>query len=193
MAGAYSLLPLGNRVCQKITRIVRLEMDAIGGQEFKLPALHPAELWKRSGRWDVMGEEMFRLRDRKGADLALGMTHEEIITLLALELNSYKELPQMWYQFQTKFRDEPRPKAGLMRTREFTMKDSYSFDLGPDGLDVSFDLHHEAYTRIFARLGIQAIPVEASSGAMGGSASIEFMCPSAAGEDFVVSCPNCGY
>ncbi len=150
--------------------------------------MHPAEVWKRSGRWEIMGEEMFRLRDRKGADLALGMTHEEIFTTLALELSSYRDLPQMWYQFQTKFRDEPRPKAGLMRTREFTMKDSYSFDLGPEGLDRSFDLHHEAYVRIFERLGIAAIPVEASSGSMGGSASTEFMCPSPVGEDTVVHC-----
>jgi prolyl-tRNA synthetase len=193
MAGHYSLLPLAVRVRAKVIDVIRDEMTRIGAQEYILPGLHPADIWKRTGRWDVMGEEMFRLRDRKGADLALGMTHEEIFTVLALELNSYKELPQIWYQFQTKYRDEPRPKAGLMRTREFTMKDSYSFDLGPDGLDVSFDLHHEAYTRIFARLGIQAIPVEASSGSMGGSASTEFMCPSAAGEDFVVSCPGCGY
>jgi prolyl-tRNA synthetase len=140
-----------------------------------------------------MGEEMFRLRDRKGSDLALGMTHEEIFSTLALELRSYRELPQVWYQFQTKFRDEPRPKAGLMRTREFTMKDSYSFDLAPEGLDVAFDRHHEAYARIFERLGIPAIPVEASSGAMGGSASTEFMSPSEIGEDLVVYCPACGY
>jgi prolyl-tRNA synthetase len=168
-------------------------MAQIGAQEFILPAIHPAEVWKRTGRWDAMGEELFRLRDRKGADIALGMTHEEIFTTLALELKSYRELPQIWYQFQTKFRDEPRPKAGLMRTREFTMKDSYSFDLAADGLDRSFDLHHGAYVRIFARLGIPAIPVEASSGSMGGSASTEFMCPSEAGEDFVVHCTACGY
>jgi len=159
MAGHYSLLPLAVRVRMKVMDVIREEMARIGSQEFMLPAMHPAEVWKRSGRWEIMGEEMFRLRDRKGADLALGMTHEEIFTTLALELNSYRDLPQMWYQFQTKFRDEPRPKAGLMRTREFTMKDSYSFDLGPEGLDRSFDRHHEAYVRIFARLGIDAIPV----------------------------------
>lgn len=193
MAGHYSLLPLGVRVRSKIIQIIREEMDRIGAQEFLLPGLHPAEIWQRSGRWEVMGEEMFRLRDRKGADLALGMTHEEIFTTLALELNSYRQLPQIWYQFQTKFRDEPRPKAGLMRTREFTMKDSYSFDLAAEGLDRSFDRHHEAYVRIFERLGIPAIPVEASSGSMGGSASVEFMCPSDAGEDVVVHCPACGY
>jgi prolyl-tRNA synthetase len=193
MAGHYSLLPLGVRVRSKIIQIIREEMERIGAQEFLLPGLHPAEIWQRSGRWEVMGEEMFRLRDRKGADLALGMTHEEIFTALALELNSYRQLPQIWYQFQTKFRDEPRPKAGLMRTREFTMKDSYSFDLAAEGLDRSFDRHHEAYVRIFERLGIPAIPVEASSGSMGGSASVEFMCPSDAGEDVVVHCPVCGY
>jgi prolyl-tRNA synthetase len=193
MAGHYSLLPLAVRVRTKVIETIRQEMNRIGSQEFMLPALHPADVWRRSGRWDAMGEEMFRLRDRKGADLALGMTHEEIFATLALELRSYRDLPQMWYQFQTKFRDEPRPKAGLMRTREFTMKDSYSFDLGQEGLDVSFDRHHEAYTRIFERLGIPAIPVEASSGTMGGSASTEFMCPSDVGEDLVVHCPACGY
>jgi prolyl-tRNA synthetase len=193
MAGHYSLLPLAVRVRAKVIEIIRQEMNRAGAQEFVLPAMHPAEIWRRSGRWEVMGEEMFRLRDRKGSDIALGMTHEEIFATLALELRSYRQLPQMWYQFQTKFRDEPRPKAGLMRTREFTMKDSYSFDLGPEGLDVSFDRHHDAYVRIFERLGIPAIPVEASSGTMGGSASTEFMCPSEIGEDMVVHCPACGY
>lgn len=193
MAGHYSLLPLAVRVRAKVIAVIREEMTRIGAQEFALPALHPAEIWRKSGRWEAMGEEMFRLRDRKGADLALGMTHEEIFTTLAQELNSYRELPQRWYQFQTKFRDEPRPKAGLMRTREFTMKDSYSFDLAADGLDRSFDLHHEAYQRIFARLGVPAIAVQASSGAMGGSASVEFMCPAPTGEDEVVDCPGCGY
>jgi prolyl-tRNA synthetase len=193
MAGHYSLLPFAVRVRAKVIEIIRQEMDRIGAQEFVLPAMHPAEIWKRSGRWEVMGEEMFRLRDRKGSDFALGMTHEEIFATLAQELRSYRELPQMWYQFQTKFRDEPRPKAGLMRTREFTMKDSYSFDLGAEGLDASFERHHAAYVRIFERLGIPAIPVEASSGTMGGSASTEFMCPSEIGEDLVAHCPACGY
>ncbi|MGH2706855.1 MAG: proline--tRNA ligase [Actinomycetota bacterium] len=193
MAGHYCLLALAVRVRARVIDIIREEMDRIGGQELLLPAMHPAEIWRRSGRWEIMGEEMFRLRDRKGADLTLGMTHEEVFTMLALELRSYRDLPQIWYQFQTKFRDEPRPKAGLMRTREFTMKDSYSFDEASEGLDRSFDLHHGAYTRIFERLGIPAIPVEASSGSMGGSASTEFMCPSEAGEDFVVHCPACGY
>jgi prolyl-tRNA synthetase len=193
MAGHYSLLPLAVRVRTKIVDIIRDEMSRIGAQEFVLPAMHPAEVWHRTGRWDVMGDEMFRLTDRRGADLALGMTHEEIFTLVASELKSYRELPQMWYQFQTKFRDEPRPKSGLIRTREFTMKDSYSFDVDQAGLDRSFDLHKAAYERIFARLGIPAIPVEASSGSMGGAASVEFMCPSEAGEDLVVRCPSCDY
>jgi prolyl-tRNA synthetase len=193
MAGAYSLLPLAQRVCQKITRIVRAEMDAIGGQEFKLPALHPAEIWKRSGRWQAMGEEMFRLVDRKGADVALGMTHEEVFATLAGELRSYKELPQIWYQIQAKFRDEPRPKSGVLRVREFTMKDSYSLDVAQAGLDASFQRHFEAYRKIFLRCGLDTLAVEASSGSMGGSESIEFMVESAAGEDFVASCPRCGY
>ncbi len=124
MSGVYSLLPLGQRVCAKLTRIVREEMTRIGGQEFRLPALHPAEIWKQSGRWETMGEEMFRLRDRRGGDIGLGMTHEEVFATLAGELRSYRQLPQIWYQIQTKFRDEPRPKSGLLRVREFTMKDS---------------------------------------------------------------------
>jgi prolyl-tRNA synthetase len=193
MAGHYSLLPLAVRVRAKVVTVIREEMARIGSQEFILPTLHPAEIWQRSGRWDTLGDLLFRVRDRKGADFALGVTHEEIFTTLAAELNSYKQLPQAWYQFQTKYRDEPRPKAGLMRTREFTMKDSYSFDLDTDGLDRSFDAHQAAYVRIFARLGIPAIAVEASSGAMGGSTSTEFMCPSEAGEDDVVYCPHCGY
>ncbi|QKW33866.1 proline--tRNA ligase [Actinomadura sp. NAK00032] len=192
-AGHYSLLPLAVRVRSKIIAIVREEMDAIGAQEMLLPALHPAEPWRRSGRWELMGQEMFRLRDRRGADHALGMTHEEIFATVARELSSYRQLPQQWYQFQTKFRDEPRPKGGLMRTREFTMKDAYSFDADRAGLDASFDAYQGAYTRIFARLGVPALACEASSGTMGGSGSTEFMCPSDAGEDLVAHCPSCGY
>jgi prolyl-tRNA synthetase len=192
-AGVYSLLPLGVRVCAKISRIVRREMDAIGGQEFALPALHPAELWERSGRWQAMGEEMFRLEDRRGARFALGMTHEEVFATIASELRSYRELPQIWYQIQTKFRDEPRPKSGLLRVREFEMKDSYSLDLDAAGLDASFRRHFEAYRRIFAGCGLDTLAVEASSGAMGGSESVEFMVPSEAGEDWVASCAACGY
>lgn len=192
-AGHYSMLPLGARVRSKIDRIIREEMDRIGGQQFHLPALHPAEIWKRSGRWEVMGEEMFRLKDRKQADNCLGMTHEEIFALLASEIHSYRDLPQIWYQIQTKFRDEPRPKAGVLRTREFTMKDSYSLDVDRAGLDAAFALHHEAYQRIFRRCGLDAVDVMASSGVMGGTESAEFMVPSPAGEDWIVTCPSCDY
>jgi prolyl-tRNA synthetase len=193
MAGHYSLLPLGIRVRAKVTRIIREEMNRIGAQEFLLPAMQPAQIWEKSGRLGVMGEEMFRLKDRKGAEVVLGMTHEEIFASLALELSSYRQLPQLWYQFQTKFRDEPRPKSGLIRVREFTMKDSYSFDLDEAALDASFDAHRGAYERIFARLGIPAIPAEASNGTMGGSDSIEFVCPSEAGEDQIARCPHRDY
>jgi prolyl-tRNA synthetase len=193
MAGHYSLLPLGQRVRLKVIGIIREEMNAIGVQEILMPLMHPAEPWRKSGRWELMGEEMFRLKDRRGTELALGMTHEEIVATLATELESYRQLPQMWYQFQTKLRDEPRAKAGLMRTREFTMKDSYSFDLGPAELDVSFATHRDAYVRIFERLGIPAIQVEASNGTMGGSDSTEFICLSPTGEDLIIHCPNCDY
>ena len=192
-SGHYSMLPLGWRVHQKVGEIIRQEMDAIGGQEFLLPAMHPASVWQKSGRWESMGEEMFRLTDRKGADMALGMTHEEVFATISLELASYRDLPQIWYQIQWKFRDEPRPKSGLLRVREFAMKDSYSFDIDDAGLDRSFDLHHGAYKAIFARLDLDTVPVEASSGAMGGSASIEFMVASPAGEDDVVQCSGCDY
>ena len=193
MAGHYSLLPLAVRVRLKVIGIIREEMNRIGAQEFLMPVMHPAEIWQRSGRFEIMGDELFRLKDRKGADFVLGMTHEEVVTMLAGELNSYRDLPQSWYQFQTKLRDEPRPKAGLMRTREFTMKDSYSFDLDAAGLDKSFDAHRTAYIRSFERIGIPAIPVEASNGAMGGSGSTEFICPSETGEDDIVHCPQCAY
>ena len=192
-AGHYSMLPLGLRVHEKVADIVRQEMDAIGGQEFLLPAMHPASIWQASGRWDEVGAEMFRLTDRKNADLALGFTHEEIFASVATEIASYKALPQIWYQIQWKFRDEPRPKSGLLRVREFAMKDSYSLDIDDAGLDASFDLHHGAYTRIFERLSLPAFPVEASSGLMGGTGSVEFMVPSPAGEDDVVRCPNGDY
>ena len=193
MAGHYSLLPLAVRVRAKIIEVIREELNRVGGQEFLAPIMHPAELWQKSGRWEVMGEEMFRLKDRKGAEFALGMTHEEVFTSLAQELSSYRDLPQLWYQFQTKLRDEPRPKSGLIRVREFTMKDAYSFDADQAGLDETFEACHRAYARIFERLGIPAIPVQASSGSMGGSTSIEFMSPSSAGEDLVVRCPSCDY
>src|SRR5579863_9215674 len=193
-AGIYSYLYLAQRSLLKIASIVRAEMDAIGAQEFLLPALNPAELWQESGRWELMGDNMFRLKDRFGRDLCLGMTHEEIMTATARgELRSYKQLPQIWYQIQTKFRDEPRPKSGLLRVRQFIMKDSYSFDLDAGGLDVSYQKHYDAYRRIFERCGLDVIPVEAHSGAMGGSQSMEFMVASDAGEDLVVNCPSCLY
>src|SRR6202166_2458563 len=193
-AGIYSHLFLAQRSLLKIQQIVRSEMDAIGAQEFLLPALNPAELWQESGRWYVMGENMFRLKDRFGRDLCLGMTHEEIMTAPARgELRSYKQLPQIWYQIQTKFRDEPRPKSGLLRVRQFIMKDSYSFDLAPEGLDVSYEKHRRAYCRIFERCGLKYVTVEAHSGAMGGSKSQEFMVRTPAGEDLVVSCEKCNY
>ena len=192
-AGHYSMLPLGWRVHQKVANIVREEMDNLGAQEFLLPTMHPADIWKQSGRWDTMGEIMFRLTDRRGNENALGITHEEIFATVAAELTSYKELPQCWYHIQTKFRDEARPKSGLLRVREFHMKDSYSFDTSWEGLDAQFDAHQEAYIRIFDRLGLPAIPVEASSGAMGGNDSTEFMVPCSAGEDDVIKCPNCDY
>src|ERR1022692_4684674 len=154
MAGHYSLLPLGQRVRLKVIGIIREEMNRIGAQEILMPVMHPAEVWHRSGRWDVMGDEMFRLKDRRGADLALGMTHEEVVSTLAAELESYRQLPQLWYQFQTKLRDEPRPKAGLMRTREFTMKDSYSFDLGPAEHDASFTAHRDGRLHPGHRAGV---------------------------------------
>ena len=192
-AGIYSYLFLGQRSFNKISTIVREEMDRIG-QEFYLPALHPRELWEVSGRWAVMGENLFRLKDRKGAELCLAMTHEENMTEIARkELRSYKQLPQIWYQIQTKFRDEPRPKAGLLRVRQFLMKDSYSFDIDEAGLDVSYQKHRATYQRIFDRCGLNYLIIDAHSGAMGGSQSEEFMVYTPAGEDQVVSCASCKY
>jgi len=192
-AGIYSYLFLGQRSINRIIRIVREEMDRIG-QELLLPTIHPADLWRESGRWTLMGDNMFRLKDRKGADLCLGMTHEEVVTDIARnELRSYKQLPQTWYQIQTKFRDEPRPRSGLLRVRQFIMKDSYSFDLDEAGLDRSYKLHDGAYRAIFTRSGLNFVVVEADSGAMGGSQSQEFMVYTDAGEDLIASCPACGY
>jgi prolyl-tRNA synthetase len=193
VAGVYSYLFLANRSFNKIMNIVREEMDKIG-QEFFLPAIHPKELWEASGRWAVMGDTMFRLKDRKGADLCLSMTHEEVVTEIARkELRSYKQLPQIWYQIQTKFRDEARPKSGLLRVRQFIMKDSYSFDMDAAGLDISYKKHYDAYCRIFDRCGLKYMVVEADSGAMGGSQSHEFMVRTPAGEDLIVSCEKCNY
>ena len=192
-AGIYSYLFLGQRSINKIIGIVREEMDKIA-QEFYLPALLPKEPWEQSGRWTGMGDNMFRLKDRKGAELCLGMTHEEIMTTIARsELRSYKQLPQIWYQIQTKFRDEPRPKSGLLRVRQFTMKDAYSFDIDKAGLDKSFELHDAVYRKIFSRCGLKFVAVEADSGSMGGSQSQEFMVYTDAGEDLIASCPVCGY
>jgi len=192
-AGIYSYLFLGQRSLQKISNIVRQEMDTIG-QEFLLPAILPRDLWEQSGRWTSMGENMFRLNDRKGADLCLGMTHEEIMAGIARnELRSYKQLPQIWYQIQNKFRDEPRPKSGLLRVRQFTMKDSYSFDLNEASLDDSYDKHDAVYRSIFTRCGLSFVAVDADSGAMGGSKSQEFMVYTDAGEDLIASCAVCGY
>jgi prolyl-tRNA synthetase len=186
-AGIYSYLFLGNRSINKIVAIIREEMDRIG-QEFLLPALNPREVWEASGRWTGMGDNMFRLKDRKGAELCLAMTHEEVMTDIARkELRSYKQLPQIWYQIQTKFRDEPRPKSGLLRVRQFIMKDAYSFDIDEAGLDASYNKHDAAYRRIFGRCGLQFVSVDADSGAMGGSASQEFMVYTDAGEDLIAS------
>jgi prolyl-tRNA synthetase len=193
MAGHYSMLPFGQRVRNKVIDIIREEMNAIGAQEFLMPSMNPRQLWERSGRVAVMGDELFKLKDRRGGEDVLAMTHEEVVTTLAGELSSYRQLPQMWYHIQIKFRDEPRPRSGLIRVREFTMKDSYSFDIDQAGLDKSFEAHRGAYERIFARLGIPAIQVEASSGAMGGKDSVEFMCPSEAGEDLIAVCAECDY
>jgi prolyl-tRNA synthetase len=192
-AGIYSYLFLGNRSFNKIMTIVRDEMNKIG-QEFYLPALHPREVWEASGRWGLMGENLFRLKDRKGADMCLGMTEEEVMTSIALkELRSYKQLPQIWYQIAPKFRDEPRPRSGLLRVRQFIMKDAYSFDIDAAGLDVSYKKHYEVYCKIFDRCGLKYMVVEADSGAMGGKESHEFMVRTPAGEDQIVSCDGCNY
>src|ERR1700753_4068929 len=184
-AGIYSYLLLGQRSINKIQAIVREEMDRIA-QEFLLPALHPRELWEESGRAAIMGQNLFRLQDRKGAWLVLGMTEEEVMTDIARnELRSYKQLPQIWYQIQSKFRDEPRPKSGLLRVRQFIMKDSYSFDIDEAGLDGSYNKHDLAYRAIFTRSGLSFVVVEADSGAMGGSRSQEFMVYTDAGEDLI--------
>ncbi len=193
-AGIYNYLFLAQRSMTKIMRIIREEMEAIGAQEFHLAALNPAEVWQESGRWEGMGQNMFRLKDRFNRDLCLAMTHEEVMTSIARgELRSYKQLPQIWYQIQTKFRDEPRPKSGLLRVRQFFMKDSYSFDVDAAGLDASYEKHRQAYCRIFERCGIAYMVVDADSGAMGGSASQEFMVATEAGEDHVVHCKATGY
>jgi prolyl-tRNA synthetase len=193
-AGIYVYLPLGLRVLDKVNAIIREEMNRIGGQEISMPVLHPAELWQQSGRWDAIGAEMFRLKDRYGRDMCLGMTHEEVIAWLAAkEIRSYRDLPQIWYQIQTKERDEARPRSGVLRTREFLMKDAYTLDPDTESLDRSYRAHHDAYCRIFERCGVRYIVVDSDPGMMGGSGSHEFMAPSAAGEDDVALCAACGY
>lgn len=193
-AGLYIYLPLGQRVMDKIDRVMREEMNAIGGQEVTMPVLHPAEVWQQTGRWEAIGDEMFRLKDRGGRDMCLAMTHEEVMTWLAAhDLRSYRDLPQIWYQLQTKLRDEARPKSGILRTREFIMKDSYSFDRDEAGLDKSYDIHLDAYRKIYSRCGIRFHVVQSDMGMMGGTGAHEFMAPSAAGEDVVALCDSCGY
>ena len=193
-AGIYVYLPLGQRVMDRIAAIIREEMNAIGGQEITMPVIHPAELWQASGRWGTIGDEMFRLKDRYQRDLCLGMTHEEVIAWIAArEIHSYRDLPQLWYQIQTKERDEARPKSGVLRTREFVMKDSYSLDRDAAGLDVQYEAHRQAYCRIFDRCGLRYVVVESDPGMMGGAGSHEFMAHSAAGEDQVALCGACDY
>lgn len=193
-SGIYSYLPLGWRVLRNIAKIIREEMDRIGGQEFFLPMLSSKELWEETGRWEEFGDELFRLKDRRERDLCLAPTHEEIITHIARsEIRSYRDLPQIWYQIQTKFRDEPRPRSAVLRARQFIMKDSYSLDSDEEGLDRSYDAHREAYQRILTRCGLKYFCVEASSGLMGGGKSEEFMIPCEYGEDRLVRCPSCGY
>lgn len=193
-AGVYSYLPLGLRSLKKVEDIIREEMDNAGAQELLMSALLPAEAYMASGRWDVFGPEMFRLRDRNERDFCLGPTHEEIFTeTVKNEVHSYKQLPLTLYQIQTKYRDERRPRFGVMRSREFVMKDAYSFDRDAEGLDKSYDAMYKAYCRIFDRLGLDYIVVDADSGAMGGSGSQEFMVKSEVGEDIIAHCPSCGY
>lgn len=193
-SGIYNQLPMGIRVFRKVEDIIREEMNAKGAQEISCALLVPAELWQESGRWDVMGPEMFRLKDRNGRDYCLGPTHEETFThIVRNEITSYKQLPLNLYQIETKFRDERRPRFGVMRTRNFTMKDAYSFDADQKGLDKSYDDMFDAYTRIFARCELDNSPVQADSGAMGGSASAEFMVKSEVGEDEIVFCSGCDY
>ncbi len=193
-AGLWSWLPLGKKVLDNVERVVREEMDAIGAQEVTLPALLPKEPYEATGRWEEYGPELFRLNDRKGGDYLLGPTHEEIFTLLVKDqCTSYKDLPVILYQIQNKYRDEARPRAGILRGREFLMKDSYSFDTEDEGLAKSYALHREAYQKIFARLGLDYRICAATAGAMGGSKSEEFLAPAAAGEDTFADCPNCDY
>ena len=193
-SGIYTLLPLGFRVSQHIEQVIREEIDAIGGQEMEMPVVHPADLWRESGRYAKIGPELVRVKDRGGRDMVLAMTHEEVVADLLRDLiKSYRQLPMIVYHFQTKFRDEPRSRGGLIRVREFVIKDSYSLDLDEAGLDHAYELHHDAYERIFRRLGLDAIAVGADVGIMGGTLAHEFMVLNDAGEDTLVLCDACGY
>ena len=190
-AGVWTFLPLGWRTHEKVVGIIREEMDAFGAQELLMPVLTPSELWKATGRYAI--PEVFKLRDRNDREFVLPMTHEESIAFHAREIQSYRDLPQILYHFQTKDRDEPRPRAGLIRVREFIMKDSYSFDRDEEGLDKSFMLHKAAYDRIFERCGLEVYPVQAESGMMGGSESMDYLAPAAAGENTLVTCERGDY
>ena len=193
-AGIYSLLPLGFRVSKRVEQVIREELNAIGAQEMEMPVVHPADLWRETGRYDAIGPEMARFKDRGDRDMVLAMTHEEVVADLLRDIvKSYRQLPIIVYHFQTKFRDEPRSRGGLVRVREFVMKDSYSCDRDEAGLDTAYWAHHRAYTRIFERLGLKAIPVASDVGMMGGSLAHEFMSLNAAGEDVLVLCESCGY
>ena len=192
-AGAYSYLPLGLRVLQKAAAIVREEMNRAGAQELLMPALQPVELWKATGRYSVLGDVLIRFKDRTGKEVALGPTHEEVVTDLLKEIRSHRQLPVTVYQIQTKFRDEPRPRSGIIRSKEFLMKDAYSFDLDREGLNASYQRMYEAYERIFQRCGLKVIPCEADPGMMGGEGSHEFMAPAPIGDDRIVRCEGCGY
>lgn len=193
-SGVYAFLPLGWRVIKKIYRIIQEEMDRIGGQEIFMPSLNPASLWEESGRWAAFGDDMFRLKDRKGRDYALAPTHEEVVSEIARKhIKSHRDLPQIWYQVQNKFRDEPRPRGGLLRVREFLMKDSYTLDSSWEGLDRAYELHRQAYRAIFSRCGLPFVEVLASSGVMGGTGSEEFMVLAESGEDTLALCESCGY
>jgi prolyl-tRNA synthetase len=190
-AGLWTFMPLGWRVHRKVEQIIREELDAIGDQELFAPVLTPAELWEGTDRYSI--PELFKLEDRVGRRYVLAMTHEETITYHAREIQSYKELPQAWYHFQTKDRDEPRPRGGLLRVREFIMKDAYSLDRDDEGLDASFRAHEQAYHRIFERCGLEYYAVQAESGMMGGSASVDFLAPAGSGENTLVTCENGDY
>ena len=193
-SGAYSYLPLGLKVLQKVSNIIREEMNSKGAQEVLLPAMHPPELWKKTGRYELLGQVLIKFKDRHNKELVLGPTHEEIITdLVASNIKSYKDLPLILYQIQTKFRDEPRPRFGVMRTSEFIMKDAYSFDRDIESMEASYKKMYDAYCRIFERCGLPYIPVEADPGMMGGNISHEFMVPSEAGEDVIAVCQKCNY